>query len=339
MVGDDRWHERYSRQLVLDPIGEEGQRRLGETTVAVVGAGALGSNSAEMLVRMGFGHVRLIDRDVLELSNLHRARVLGDAHVGQPKAHALAKELLALFPEASIEAVDEDLTAGNALALLEGADLVLDGLDNMTTRYIVNDACMELGIPWVYGGIVVTGGLVAPLLPGGPCLRCLFPEPPEAGSLPTCESAGIHPSAAGVVASIQVAHATRLALGQMDRPRLIALDIWTDDWRVMDIEARTDCPSCSGSNREFLEEGPGETVTSLCGQDAVQINPARRASIDLDARAREWEKVGQVSRRGPMLVLDLGDVSIHLFTTGRALVKGTAEVAVAKSLYTRYVGN
>ncbi len=339
MVEDDEWRERYSRQTVLAPIGEEGQRRLGGTTVAVVGAGALGSNSAELLVRMGFGHVRIIDRDVLELSNLHRTRVLGDVHVGMPKAHALAEELQRLFPGASIEGVDEDLTAGNALALLEGADVVLDGLDNMSTRYVVNDACLELGVPWVYGGVVATGGLVAPLLPEGPCLRCLFPHPPEPGSLPTCESAGIHPSAPAVVASVQVAMASRLALDELDGPRLLALDIWSDEWRVIDIGARPECPACAGGAREFLTGGPGETVTSLCGQDAVQIDPGQHARVDMEAKAREWEKVGQVTRRGPMLVLDLGEVRIQLFPTGRALVKGTAEVAVAKSLYARYVGH
>jgi adenylyltransferase/sulfurtransferase len=284
MVEDDEWRERYLRQTVLAPIGEEGQRRLGGTTVAVVGAGALGSNSAELLVRMGFGHVRLIDRDVLELSNLHRT-------------------------------------------------------DNMSTRYVVNDACLELGVPWVYGGVVATGGLVAPLLPEGPCLRCLFPHPPEPGSLPTCESAGIHPSVPAVVASVQVAMASRLALDELDGPRLLALDIWSDEWRVIEIGARPDCPACAGGAREFLTGGPGETVTSLCGQDAVQIDPGQHAHVDMEAKAREWEKVGQVTRRGPMLVLDLGEVRIQLFPTGRALVKGTAEVAVAKSLYARYVGH
>jgi adenylyltransferase/sulfurtransferase len=339
MAGEDSWQERYSRQIALEPVGHDGQRRLGQATVAVVGAGALGSNSADLLVRMGFGHVRLIDRDVVELSNLHRFRVLGDAHVDRSKADALAEELEAASADTTLSALPEDLAAGNALALLEGADVVVDGLDNMETRYIVNDACLELGIPWVYGGVVGTTGMEAPFPAGGPCLRCLFPEPPEPGSLPTCESAGIHPSTPAVVSSVQVAHASRLVLGLPVEGQLLTLDLWTDYWRTVEFAQREDCPACAGGSRDFLEAGAGEIATSLCGQDAVQINPARRASVDLDAKEREWASLGQVTRAGPVLTLDLGDLRLQLFPSGRALVKGTAEVAVAKTLYARYVGH
>jgi adenylyltransferase/sulfurtransferase len=339
MVGDDHWQDRYSRQIALGPVGEEGQRRLGQATVAVVGAGALGSNSADLLVRMGFGHVRLIDRDVVETSNLHRFRVLGDAHVDMSKADALAEELASATPGSTLEALPEDLTAGNALALLEGADVVVDGLDNMETRYIINDACLELGIPWVYGGVVGTTGMEAPFPAGGPCIRCLFPEPPEPGSLPTCESAGIHPSIPAVVASVQVAHASRLVLGEAVDPVLLTTDLWIDYWRTVEFGRREDCPACVGGRREFLEAGVGEIATSLCGQNAVQINPPRRTSVDLDAKEREWATMGTVTRVGPVLTLDLGSMRLQLFPSGRALVKGTSEVAVAKTLYARYVGH
>ena len=339
MAGDDSWHDRYSRQLVLAQLGEEGQRRLGQATIAVVGAGALGSNSADLLVRMGFGRVRIIDRDVVETSNLHRFRVLGDAHVGRSKADALAEELVATTPGVAVEGLAEDMTASNALALLEGADVVVDGLDNMETRYLVNDACLELGVPWVYGGVVGTTGMEAPFPVGGPCLRCLFPDPPDPGVLPTCESAGIHPSTPAVVAALQVAHASRLVLGAPVTGRMLMVDLWTDDWRTVDFDRREDCPTCAGGSREFLETGAGEIATSLCGQDAVQINPHQTSPIDLDAKEREWAKLGNVSRSGPLLTLDLGDLRLQLFPSGRALVKGTAEVAVAKTLYARYVGH
>jgi molybdopterin/thiamine biosynthesis adenylyltransferase len=335
--GDDR-RERFARQTTLDALGEEGQHRLGEATVAVVGAGALGSNSAELLVRMGTGHVRIVDRDVVELSNLHRFRVLGDDDVGRSKADALRKGLMALRPGAGVESLAEDLTAGNAMALLEGADVVLDGLDNMESRYVVNDACLELGIPWVYGGVVGTGGMVAPFPAGGPCLRCLFPEPPGPGALPTCESSGIHPAAPSVVAAVQVAHATRILVGELGRTRLLILDLWSDDWRVVDFGQDPDCPACSGGARDFLSAHEGHQVVSLCGQDAVQINPGRRASIDLEAKEREWRRYGVVTRRGPLLDLDLGEVHLQLFASGRALVKGTSEERTARTLYDRYVG-
>lgn len=339
MEGEPAWLDRFSRQIALGPLGENGQRRLGEATVTVVGAGALGSNSAELLARMGFGTVRIVDRDVVETSNLHRFRVLGDSHVGQSKAHALAEELNNLVDGASVDALPEDLTAGNALALLEGSSVVVDGLDNMETRYIVNDACLEMGVPWVYGGVVGTVGMEAPFPAGGPCLRCLFPEPPAPGALPTCESAGIHPSAPAVVAAVQVGHATRFILGGTVSTTLLTMDLWTDHWRTVDFAERQGCPACAGGSREFLETGTGDIASSLCGQDAVQINPPRTASVDLDAKEREWANLGHVTRTGPVLTLDLGDLRLQLFPSGRALVKGTAEVAVAKTLYARYVGH
>jgi adenylyltransferase/sulfurtransferase len=339
MAIQDPYRERYARQLALDVVGEDGQRRLSEATVAVVGAGALGSNSAELLVRMGVGHVRLIDRDVVETHNLHRLRVLGDEHVGQSKATALAEVLEGLLVDANVEAVPEDMVAGNALALLEGADVVLDGLDNMDGRYLLNDACLELGVPWVYAGVVSTGGLVAPFPAGGPCLRCMFPEPPSPGLLPTCESAGILPSAPALVAAVQVSLASRFILGEVVPARMLALDLWSDDWRTVDFDRRAECPACVGGEREFLMAKDGEMVSTLCGQEAVQINPGRTARIDMEAKAREWAAYGEVSISGPVLTLDLGDTRLLLFPSGRALVKGTAEASVAKSLYARFVGH
>jgi adenylyltransferase/sulfurtransferase len=339
MDGDDDYRGRYARQLSLDAIGDEGQRRISSANVTVIGGGALGANSAELLVRMGFGHVRIIDRDVVELSNLHRMRVMGDSSVGEPKALALTEGLRKLFPKADVEGIVEDMNPGNVLGLLEGSQMVVDGLDNMEGRYLLNDACLELGIPWVYGGVVSTGGLVAPFPAGGPCLRCLFPDPPAPGVLPTCESAGIHPSAAAVIAAVQVALATRMVVEDDVRPKMMAMDLWSDDWRVVNFEQREGCPACSGGEREFLSARTGEMAASLCGQNAVQINPGREADVDLEAKAREWEAHGEVSLAGPMLSLDLGDVRLMLFPSGRCLVKGTAEMATAKSLYARYVGH
>jgi molybdopterin/thiamine biosynthesis adenylyltransferase len=248
----DPWRERYSRHLVLSPLGEGGQRTLGRSTVAVVGAGGLGSNSAEMLVRIGFGRVRVIDGDAVELSNLPRVRLYGDDDVGRLKVQVLAERLAGMLPGAVIEPVVDTLGPGNALELIEGADVVLDGLDNMDGRYILNDACLEMGVPWVYGGVVATGGLVAPFPAGGPCLRCLFPEPPAEGALRTTAEVGIHPSLPAAVASIQVAHATRIVLGQAGDPVLLAMDLWSDEWRTVPISRREDCAACGRGRREFL---------------------------------------------------------------------------------------
>ena len=339
MAQEDAWHERWARQLALDQVGEEGQRALGRATAAVVGAGALGSNSAELLARMGVGSIRVMDRDVLEPSNLHRQRVLGEADLDRSKAEALAERLHALVPSCKVEGIVEDVSPSNALGLLEGADIVVDGLDGMRARYVLNDACLELGVPWVYGGVVATGGMAAAFPAGGPCLRCLFPEMPAKGALPTCESEGIHPSVPAVVAGIQVAEATKLLLGQRPPPRLIALDLWSTEWRVVELSKRAGCPACGEGRRDFLAAGDRDTVTTLCGHGTVQISPAtRRGPIDLDAKAEEWRGKGlSVRRAGPVLTLDLGESTLHLFASGRALVKGTTEAAKAKSVYARYV--
>jgi adenylyltransferase/sulfurtransferase len=255
-VGDEgKWRDRYSRQLVLASIGEEGQRRLGEAKAVVVGAGGLGSNSVDLLVRMGFGNVLIIDHDRVDLSNLHRVRIFGEVDVGRSKVDILQYRLGYNIEGADLRTEKVRLVPENALDLLKGADVVLDGLDNMESRYVLNDACLELGIPWVYGGVVSTGGLVAPFPAGGPCFRCLFPDPPEPGSLPTTETHGIHPALPSVVASIQVALASRIILQGIEEPNLTAMDLWYDDWRVIRLTRREDCPACVQGRREFLGTG------------------------------------------------------------------------------------
>jgi adenylyltransferase/sulfurtransferase len=252
-VGDEeKWRDRFSRQLVLASIGEEGQRKLGDTTVAVVGAGGLGSNSVDLLVRMGFGNVVVIDDDKVDLSNLHRVRIFGDTDVGRSKVDILQYRLGYNIKGSDLRTEKVRLVPGNAVDLLKSADVVLDGLDNMEGRYLINDACLELEIPWVYGGVVSTGGLVAPFPVGGPCFRCLFPEPPQPGALPTTKTHGIHPALPALVASIQVALASRLVLEGIEEPYMTAMDLWYDDWRVIRLTRREDCPACVDGKREFL---------------------------------------------------------------------------------------
>jgi adenylyltransferase/sulfurtransferase len=201
---------------------------------------------------MGVGNVRVIDSDIVELSNLHRVRMFREEDVGRPKAAVLASRLTELLRDASIDALVDELSPENALAVLEGSDVVLDGLDDMDARYVVNDACLELAIPWVYGGVVATSGLVSPFLPGGPCLRCLFPEPPMSGSLPSTETHGIHPSLPATVAAVQVSMATRILLGKGVDPVLLAMDLWSGEWRTVSLERREGCKACSQGLREFI---------------------------------------------------------------------------------------
>ena len=336
IVGD--WRERYARQISLKVVGEEGQRRLLATTVVVAGAGAMGSNCAEMLLRMGVGRLVVVDRDVVELSDLHRSRVLGEDHVGEPKALALANGLKAILPHTKVPGNADDITPENVTAIIQRADVVVVGLDNIESRLVLNDACLELGLPWILGRIVGTTGMVATFPSGGPCLQCVFHEVQRREFLHDCKVVGIDPTVASVVAGVQVAEVSRFILGADAPSRLITLDPWHGQWHVEDIVRNESCPACVEGRRKFLSSHMVKNVKTLCGNDAVQVSPHQRTRVDLDSKAREWAVFGTVVKSGQMLKLSLPANEIFLFESGRALIKGTTDTKEAKRLYGRYVG-
>ena len=340
--------DRYHRQTLLWQIGEAGQRRLSTARVLLVGCGALGTVIADQFVRAGVGFLRLVDRDVVERTNLQRQVLFdeSDAAGGLPKAHAAANRLARINSAVELDPRIVDVHSGNIESLVAGVELILDGTDNAETRYLINDAAVKHGLPWVYGACIGTGGRAMGIAPGqSPCLRCLFPEPPGPGELQTCDTAGVLGAAAAVIASIQVAEAMKLLLHDPHAARtLVTLDLWPMHVRTISTEdaRREDCPACGQHDFRFLDARPGKAAASLCGRNTVQVRPdTNGAPIDLDRAARRLASAGDC-RQTPFFVrcaLRERDLTLTLFPDGRALIHGTADVALARSIYARWVGS
>ncbi len=331
--------ERYSRQIRFSGIGSEGQQALLDTTVAIVGLGALGSFQAAALARAGCGRLILIDRDIVEFSNLQRQWLYdeSDAAEARPKAAAAAAALSKTNSQIAVMSTIADLTASNAEELLEEAALILDGTDNFETRYLINDVAVKRGVPWVYGGVVGSYGLAMPVIPGTTaCLRCVYPEPPT-GVQPTCETAGVVNTAASIVASVQVSLALRIATGNAPPGDITTVDVWTGQIRTLPAPQRdAGCPCCAG--REFAAlESTVRTPVSLCGRNAVQIHERHRP-LDLAALGGRLDTLGEVRRNEFALRFFTSGYEMTFFPDGRAIIKGTTDPGVARSLYARYVG-
>ncbi len=337
---------RYARQFVLPQIGEAGQLSLRHAQVTLVGCGALGSHLASTLVRAGVGFVRIIDRDFVELDNLQRQVLFDEADVREnlPKAEAAARKLHRVNSGVEVEARVCDLHAGNAAELCEDADLLLDGTDNLTTRYLINDLAVREGVPWVYGGCIGTEGLVLPVWPGRtPCLRCVFPDPPTVGELPTCETAGILGATAAIVANLQSVAAIQLLVGGAEAVaagRLTTVDVWNHRVRSIDVspEHSDACPCCGRHEFEFLDREPGVETTTLCGQNAIQVMPTQTEELNLRRLAGRLPAHMRPQVNEFMLKFKTDDHVIAVFPDGRALVQGTSDPAVARNVYARYIG-
>ncbi len=333
--------QRYSRQIVFSPLGEEGQERLLAARAAIVGCGALGSFQAEALARAGVGFLRLVDRDYVEWNNLHRQWLFEerDAAEGLPKAPAAARRLAAINSDVQLEPVVADLTPANAVDLLSGVDLILDGTDNFETRYLINDFAVREQVPWIYGGAVASYGIAMPVLPGRKaCLKCIYPEPPS-GAQPTCETAGVLNAVTAAVAAVQVSMALRILAGKQEgwEPRITTVDVWTGRIRQTAVPApRPDCPAC-GRRRFAHLEGGRRAPISLCGRNAVQIHERDRP-LDLEDLRRRLEPLGVVRANEFALRFFIDPYEMTIFPDGRAIIKGTQDAGVARSLYAKYVG-
>jgi len=335
-----RDRDRYSRQILFHGIGLEGQQRLLAARVAIVGCGALGSFQAGALARAGVGKLVLIDRDYVEWSNLQRQWLYeeADAAEGLPKAVAAARRLASINSSISVEPVVADLTPASIEEVIGRPDLILDGTDNFETRYLLNDYAIRSGIPWVYGAAVASYGLVMPVVPGLTCcLKCLFPEPPQ-GTQPTCETAGVLNAVTAAVASLQVAAGMRILTGQEPPRRITSIDVWTGVIRQLDQPPPApSCPACGLRDFRHLR-GEGRPPISLCGRNAVQIHERRRP-VNLSELRRALEPLGEVRANEFALRFFVEGYEITVFPDGRAIIKGTQDVALARSLYARYVGN
>ena len=333
--------ERYSRQILFAGIGEAGQEALLGSHAVIVGCGALGSFQAAALARAGVGRITIIDRDYVESSNLHRQWLFeeSDAAEALPKAAAAERRIARINSSVTVRGAVADLTAENAAELLEGAGVILDGTDNFDTRYLINDFAIRAGIPWIYGAAVGSYGLAMPVLPGeSACLRCVYPEPPS-GIQPTCETAGVLNTIISAVASFQVADALKILCGKRDavRARITTMDLWEGHIRQIDAPPRDpECPACGRREFAWLDDSRRGPVT-LCGRNAVQIHERPRP-IDLAELKRRLEPLGEVRANEFALRFLSSPYEITVFPDGRAIVKGTSDAGVARSLYARYIG-
>lgn len=336
--------DRYSRQTRFAPLGPEGQARLAAARVVIVGCGALGSASALALARAGVGCLRLIDRDVPEVSNLPRQVLFTEADVtaGLPKSVTAAEQLRRINSAAVIEPVVADLTAANAGRLLTGVDVIVDGTDNLEARYLVNEVACRDGIPWVHGGAIGAEGRVLTVIPGQTaCLRCLVPELPPPGSLPTCDTAGIIGPAAVVVGAVQAAEAIKLLVGAADvtAGRMLACDLWSGQWRVIDLEplAVAGCPTCRAGDFPWLEGRLGGGATAICGREAVQVT-AGTGAIDLAAVEARLAGLAEVTANPWMLRAEVEPgIRLSVFADGRVIVDGTRDPVRGRAIAARYL--
>jgi molybdopterin/thiamine biosynthesis adenylyltransferase len=332
--------ERYSRQIQFAPIGEEGQRRFLDARVVVAGCGALGSFQVGALARAGVGFLRIVDRDYVELSNLQRQWLFeeSDAAEGLPKAVAAARRISAINSGTRVEPAVADLTSENAAELLADADLILDGTDNFETRYLINDYAVSRGVPWIYGAAVGSYGIVMAVIPRVTgCLKCVYPEPPS-GSQPTCETDGVLGPLTSLIASLQTAEALKMLCGAGPGNKITTVDVWSGQIRQVEQPGpAADCAACGRGEFPHLN-GEGRTPISLCGRNAVQIHERARP-VNLAELAQRLAPLGTVRANEFALRFETPPYLLTVFPDGRAIIKGTTEVGVARSLYARYVGN
>ncbi len=336
--------ERYSRQILFNEIGRGGQENLLASRVLIVGCGALGSSHAEMLSRAGVGSIRIVDRDFVEFSNLQRQTLFreSDAADRLPKAVAAKNRLAEINSDIDVEAIIADVNNSNIESLIADCDLVLDGTDNFQIRYLLNDACVKAQKAWIYGAAVSSYGTTMTVIPGEtPCLRCIFEDMPDAGSSPTCDTAGVIMPIIASIAAIQVAEAIKLLVGDTTalHRSLMQIDVWQNDWRKIKLAApEPECPCCGQGRYDFLNADAQEFSAVLCGRDAVQIAPSGAVELDLNALAHSLRALYDVKQNEYLVRFTVDESEISVFKDARAIIKGTQDISHARSLYARYIG-
>jgi adenylyltransferase/sulfurtransferase len=344
---DPDW-ARYSRQILCEHVGEAGQKKLGGSRVTLIGCGGLGTVLADTLVRAGVGFLRIIDRDYVELNNLQRQVLFSeeDAAEGTPKAIAAATQLAKINSRAVVEPIVAHVDPDNIESFTVGANIILDATDNFEIRFLINDAAVKQGIPWVYGACVGADGMVMPVIPRKtPCLRCVWGEVPPAGISPTCDTVGILAPVVHVVASLQAVDALKILTGRIDAVDggLLQVNLWTGQFNRYDLQSAMDagdCPCCKLGRFEYLSGDRTGRADALCGRGAVQISPSTHGNVDFAAIAA---RVGPLAKERPrinryLLRFAVEDHEITLFRDGRAIIKGTDDLMVARSVYARYIG-
>ncbi len=338
-------HARYSRQVLFNGIGKEGQARIINSRVVQVGCGALGTVQASLLVRAGVGTLRIIDRDFVEESNLQRQILFDEEDVRAvlPKAVAAERKLHSANSVVRVEGLVEDVNASSIDRLLQGFDLILDASDNFDARFLVNDYAVKNRIPWIYGACVGSYGLTFPILPGeSACLRCVFENAPPAGVSPSCDTAGIIGPIVSVIAGIQAAEALKILSGGRNHVsrKILSIDLWDNRREAIDLPPpHPDCPCCGRREFPYLDGSLGSDVTALCGRNSVQIRRRGGTRVDLEDLAQKLGTLGRLEKNRFLLRVEIDGYQLTVFADGRAIINGTYDPAVAKSLYARYIGS
>jgi len=336
---------RYSRQVLFSGIGEQGQARIINSRVVIVGCGALGAMQASLLTRAGVGTLRIIDRDFVEESNLQRQILFDEQDVREmlPKAAAAEKKLRGVNSLINVQGVVDEVNASSVDRLLGGFDLIMDASDNFDVRFLINEYAVKNNVPWIYGACVGAYGLTFPVIPGqSACLRCVFESAPPPGVSPSCDTAGVIGPIVGAIVSIQVAEAMKLLSGARDRVRkkITTIDMWENRYDSINLPLPSaDCACCKRREYPYLDGSLGAETEALCGRNSVQIRPKMDAKIDFDDLAARLSPLGAIEQNRFLLRADIDGYRITVFSDGRAIIQGTYDTAIAKSLYSRYIGN
>ncbi len=339
---------RYSRQTLFPEIGEAGQLELLASRVTLVGCGALGTVLANTLVRAGVGHLRICDRDYIERNNLQRQVLFDEDDIAEnlPKVEAAARKLRRINSDVEVDPIVVDVNHTNIERLADGADLLLDGTDNFETRFLINDLAIKTSLPWIYGAVIGATGLCMPVIPGETaCLRCVFEDAPPPEMNPTCDTAGVLGPAVNMVASAQAIEAIKILAGRSDAVNrsLMNIDAWSGRVTNLNVQSSYEngnCPCCKQRRFEYLDGSAGSGTTTLCGRNAVQINRSAAGVVDFNAVADKLRAVadGEVRQNKFMVRCAVGEYDITVFADGRAIVKGTTDPDVARTLYAKYIG-
>ena len=334
--------EKYSRQILFSPIGSEGQERLRQSKAVILGCGALGTAQANALVRAGVGTLRIVDRDFVEESNLQRQMLFdeSDARASLPKAVAAERKLRQINSDVNVEGIVADADSTNIEEFIRGFDVVLDATDNFEARYLLNDAAVKMGLPWIYGAVVASYATTLTILPGRTaCLACVFPKLPS-GMHETCDTVGVIGPAVSWAAAIQAAEALKLLVGREEELHgsLVAYDVWSNHFQQVKPVRDSQCRVCVRHEFTHLDEG-GPAHISLCGRNSVQIHQTEPRGLDLEALKARLAQFGPVNANEFLVKCFLDPFELTIFPDGRAIIKGTRDPAVARSVYARYIGS
>lgn len=334
--------ERYSRQIIMNEIGEAGQELLQKSRAAIIGMGALGTVIANNLARAGVGYLRLIDRDYVDLSNLQRQLLFSESDIKDnlPKAVAAARHLEQINSEIIIEPVVNDVNNRNIEQFLENIDLVLDGTDNFETRFLINDACIKKNTPWIYGSALGGYGMTMNIIPGiTACFRCLIRTFPSPGNLPTCSTVGVLNMIIGIIGCYQSGEALKILIKSPSVNRkFLVIDLWRNMTDYLDIPQDKKCLTCVRHEYEFLQENLNPTISNLCGSNSIQIMPAIPGKVELSELGESLGKIGTVTYNRFLLKFINAETEFTLFPDGRAIIKNVQDAQTAKSIYAKYIG-